>query len=191
MGSKNQSRTTGSETVLTFLSGWVGRREQQLEALFTRYGYSYARLAFGFVFILFGAQKPFVPGASPVGYDVTLFATRLGLGALPGPITWIPLLIGCYEMTLGTLILFDKIRPALPAFFAHQLVTLIAPFVVWDTAFREPYLHLGTVTVPYAFDWFAAYALKNVLFIAAFCFLFTEYRRRRVNGDQNGTNRDG
>lgn len=187
MGNRNQSRTTGSGTVLTFFSEWVEGREQQLEALFTRYGYSYARLAFGFVFVFFGAQKPLVPGASPVGYDVTLFATRLGLEALPGPITWVPLFIGLYEMTLGTLILVDKIRLALPLFFAHQLITLVAPFVVWDTAFQEPYLHLGTVTVPYAFDWFGAFALKNVLFIAAFCFLFCEYRRR-IDRDQNVAN---
>ena len=178
MRSKNQPNTTPSQ--LGFLSEWIEHREQQIEALFTRYSYSYARVAFGFVFIFFGAQKPLVPGASPVGYDVTLFATRLGLGALPGPITWIPLFIGCYEMFLGMLILINKIRLALPLFFAHQLVTLVAPFVVWDTAFREPYHHIGALTIPYAFDWFAAFALKNVLFIAAFCFLFAEYRRRSV-----------
>ena len=179
MRSKSQPNTTNSHR--DSLSERIERREQQIETLFTRYSYSYARVAFGFVFIFFGAQKPLVPGASPVGYDVTLFATRLGLGAFPGPITWIPLFIGCYEMLLGVVILLDKIRLALPLFFAHQLVTLVAPFIVWDTAFREPYLHIGALTVPYAFDWFAAFALKNVLFIAAFCFLFCEYRRRIAN----------
>ena len=178
MRGKTQSENTSGH--FSVASEWIERQEQRIEALFTRYGYSYARVAFGFVFVFFGAQKPLVPGASPVGYDVTLFATRLGLEALPGPITWIPVFIGCYEMLLGVLILLGTIRLALPLFFAHQLLTLVAPFVVWDTAFREPYLHFGALTVPYAFDWFAAFALKNVLFIAAFCFLFTEYRLRSV-----------
>lgn len=154
--------------------------ERWLEGLFRAYGYTYARLAFGFVFIFFGAQKPIVPGASPVRADVSLFVTRLGLGALPGPIEWVLFFIGTYEMLLGFLILFDRMRPATPLFVAHQTTSLIAPFVVMDVAFRAPYFGVGPLTIPYALDWFAAFALKNVLFVAAFVFLFVEYRRRRT-----------
>lgn len=174
----------GGDTWSAFLSNRVDRIEQRLDAAFDRYGYTYARLAFAFVFVLFGAQKPIVPGSSPVGYDVSLFASRVGLEALPGPITWVLLFIGCYEMGLGLLILLDRIRLAVPFFFAHQLTTLVAPFVVADTAFRAPYLELGWITIPYAFDWFAAFALKNVLFVAAFCFVFTEHRRRHTTQNE-------
>lgn len=154
--------------------------ELRLEGLCRAYGYTYARLAFGFVFIFFGAQKPIVPGASPVRADVSLFVTRLGLDALPGPIEWVLFFIGTYEMLLGFLILFDRMRLATPLFVAHQTTTLIAPFVVMDVAFRASYFEAGPLTIPYALDWFGAFALKNVLFVAAFVFMFVEYRRRRT-----------
>lgn len=153
--------------------------EHKLETKFTRiaieYGELFTRLSFAFVFIYFGAQKPFVPGASPVREPVTAFLTAIGIPVLI-PLKYGPLLIGLYEMAIGLLFLFNKIRAAGVLFVIHQVTTLVSLLVIPYVAFRGPWLTVLGVNVPYALDWFSAYVLKNLIFIGAFMLLFVKYQ---------------
>lgn len=151
------------------------RFERWFETVCRRHAYLATRLSLGLVFVWFGAQKPFVPGSSPVHRPVAAFAQALGLGALPGPTGILLHLVGLFEVSLGTLILFDFLRTATPLFLVHQATTLVAPFVVLSDAFREPYVELGPVVLPVAVDWFSAFAMKNLVFVAAFMFLYANH----------------
>lgn len=162
-------------------TGSYARFERRFESVCRRYSYPAARLSLGFVFVWYGAQKPFVPGSSPVHRPVAHFAEVLGLGALPGPTGLLLHFVGLFEVTVGTLLLFGFVRTATPLFLLHQATTLIAPFVVMRYAFREPYLELGPLVVPVAVDWFSAFALKNLVFVAAFMYLYVTYRNRNAN----------
>lgn len=141
-------------------------------------GMIFTRLAFAFVFLYFGAQKPLVPGASPVREPVTAFLTALGV-PLVVAIEYGGLFIGLYEMTVGVLFLFNKIRAAALLFIIHQLTTLVSLLVIPYVAFREPWFSLFGVQTPYALDWFSAYVLKNLIFIGAFMLLFAQYHSER------------
>lgn len=137
----------------------------------TEYGNAFTRLAFAFVFLYFGAQKPFVPGASPVRDPVTAFLTAVGI-PLVVAMEYGGLFIGLYEMTVGVLFLFNKIRTAGVLFIVHQLTTLVSLLAIPYIAFREPWFSLVGIQIPYALDWFSAYVLINLIFIGAFMLLF-------------------
>lgn len=158
--------------------GPYGRFEQWFEGVAREYAYPATRLSLGFVFVWYGAQKPFIPGSSPVHRPVAHFAEALGLGVLPGPTGLLLHAVGVFEVIVGTLFLFDFIRTVTPLFLLHQATTLVAPFVVTEYAFREPYLEIGPVVIPVAVDWFSAFALKNLVFVAAFLYLFVNHRER-------------
>ncbi len=160
------------------------RFERWFESRSRRYAAPATRLSLGIVFIWYGAQKPFIPGSSPVHRPVAHFAEALGLGVLPGPTGLVLHVVGLFEVTVGTLILFNFLRTAMPLFLLHQATTLVAPFVVVQYAFREPYVEVGPVVLPVAVDWFSAFALKNLVFVAAFMFLYVEYRERDDRNDR-------
>lgn len=160
--------------------GLYTRFERRFESTCRQHAYPATRLALGIVFVWYGAQKPFLPGSSPVHRPVAVFAETLGLGVLPGPTGLLLHFVGLFEVTVGTLILFDFLRTALPLFLFHQATTLVAPFVVMQYAFREPYVTLGPVVLPVAVDWFGAFALKNLVFVAAFMFLYANHGERNT-----------
>lgn len=159
-------------------SGAYERFEQWLEEIARQYSYPATRLSLGVVFVWYGAQKPFIPGSSPVHRPVAHFAEVLGLGVLPGPTGLLLHAVGLIEVIVGTLFLFDFIRTVTPLFLLHQATTLVAPFVVMEYAFREPYVEIGPIVLPIAVDWFSAFALKNLVFVAAFLYLFMDHRER-------------
>ncbi|MFB6196007.1 MAG: DoxX family membrane protein [Haloplanus sp.] len=154
------------------------RFEQWFERMSRRYAYAAMRLSLGVVFVWYGAQKPFIPGSSPVHRPVARFAEALGLGVLPGPTGLLLHAVGLIEVIVGTLLLFDFIRTVMPLFLLHQATTLVAPFVVMRYAFREPYVDIGPVLLPVAVDWFSAFALKNLVFVAAFMHLYVNHGER-------------
>lgn len=158
--------------------GIYARFEAWFDSVGRRYGYQAIRASLGIIFVWYGAQKPFVPGRSPVHRPVAAFADALHLGILPGPTGLLLHLVGLIEVVIGVLILFDFIRTVTPLFLAHQATSLVAPFVVVEYAFREPYLELGPIVVPVAVDWFSAFALKNLVFVAAFMVLFHHHYER-------------
>lgn len=181
-GSESAAAATGSGGS----PGRYARLERRFESFCRRYALTATRLSLGIVFVWYGAQKPFIPGSSPVHRPVAHFAEALGLGVLPGPTGLLLHFVGLFEVIIGTLILFNFIRTAAPLFLVHQVTTLVAPFVVVQYAFREPFLNIGPVVVPIAVDWFSAFALKNLVFVAAFMFLYARFREDRSNRDESG-----
>lgn len=155
--------------------GPYARFERWFASVCGEYAADATRLSLGIVFVWYGAQKPFIPGSSPVHRPVAHFAEALGLGGLPGPTGLLLHFVGLFEVTVGTLVLFGFLRTALPLFLLHQATTLLAPFVVMQYAFREPYVEVGPLVLPVAVDWFSAFALKNLVFVAAFMFLYANH----------------
>ncbi|WP_435066145.1 hypothetical protein [Halobaculum sp. EA56] len=155
--------------------------EQWFEDLSRKYAYHATQLSLGIVFVWYGAQKPFIPGSSPVHRPVAHFAEVLGLSVLPGPTGLLLHAVGLIEVIVGTLLLFGFIRTVTPLFLLHQATTLVAPFVVMQYAFREPYVEIGPIVLPVAVDWFSAFALKNLVFVAAFMYLYANYRGRNTS----------
>lgn len=156
--------------------------------------YRWVQASFAFVFFYFGLQKwPVIQGASPVRPPVKAFVEAVGFGG------WIPLpaeaglmLIGIYEVTLGTLWFATIVEetqlgtsrvflaPALMT-VAHQLVTFLPLLLVPEVAFRHTQLWLpllGTFPLGVALDWLSAFILKNLLFFGAFFYVFVEWTER-------------
>lgn len=175
---RDRTDTSGQERTVGSV---YARFERRFAAICREYAYLAIRVSLGIVFIWYGAQKPFIPGRSPIHRPVAMFAETLGLGILPGPTGLLLHFVGLFEVVVGTLILFDFVRTATPLFLLHQAITLVAPFVVLQYAFRAPYLEIGPVVIPIAVDWFSAFALKNLVFVAAFMFLFARHRDRSTH----------
>lgn len=143
----------------------------------TEYGTNIAFAAYAFVFFYYGFLKV-IPGVStPVQTPVAAFMHGLGIPSLtaslglPYSIGTIMLFIGLYEMTLGTLFAMRRIRAAFVLFFLHQLTTLLTLVVAPEAYFQQPFLQVAGIGVPWLFDAFAAYVLKNTVFIGGFLVL--------------------
>lgn len=145
--------------------GAVRHLQDRLVGVCDRRAVDVTYLAFAFVFFYFGLQKP-MPVTSPVAGDVHAFVSALGLPAAAAPV-----FIGYYEMTLGVLFFLRRLRLAFFVFLAHQATTLLVLVVVPEVAFQPPYLHVLGLRIPWAFDWMAAYVLKNLVFVGAFMLL--------------------
>lgn len=162
-------------TALATVERWIVHTEDRLaNTWFREYGTRIAFLAYTFVFFYYGLLKV-IPGFStPVKGEVNAFMHGLGVPELAAVVgltyTVVPVMyaIGVYEVTLGLLFAFRKIRAAFVLFFTHQLTTLVSLVVATEAYFQEPFL-FGTV--PWLFDTFAAYVLKNVIFIGGFVVL--------------------
>ena len=166
--------------------------------IFEKWAVDFTYLAFAFVFFYFGIQKP-APVDSPVRVPVSVFVDDLSslLSVLVQtqvqiPLEWAMVFIGAYEMFLGLLFLFRRIRVAFWLFFLHQAVGFIAIFWAYDVVFQPPWLSIGGLDIPWALGGFSAFVLKNVVFIGAFMFLAsaelganqaTEARATTENGD--------
>lgn len=139
--------------------------ERRVVAFCERHAVGVTYLAFAFVFFYFGLQKP-APVTTPVREAVHAFVSALGI-----PIALASPFIGYYEMTLGLLFLFRRLRLALVLFFAHQLTTLLVLVVVPYEVFQPPWIHVLGVQIPWALDWMSAYVLKNLVFVGGFMLL--------------------
>lgn len=129
------------------------------------------------MFFYYGLLKV-IPGVStPVQTEVAAFMQGLGVPTLtaslglPYSIGVVMLFIGLYEMTLGMLFATRQLRTAFVLFFIHQLTTLATLIVAPHAYFQEPFLQVAGIGIPWLFDAFAAYVLKNTIFIGGFIVL--------------------
>jgi hypothetical protein len=137
--------------------------------------------AFAFVYVHFGVQK-LIPGAeAPVRESIALFFGTFGVPfAVAGPF------VGLFETTLGLLFLSRRLGLVFFPFLANMLVTLASPFVVWYYAWNPPWLNVFGLQVSWAVDWFAAFALGNVVFVAGFLFLTSRVLGADTSADRHG-----
>ena len=136
----------------------------------SRYGTRIAFGAFAFVFGYYGFLKlqALATGlTTPVRGEVGHFVDVLGLPGLGVSLTMVMVSIGLYEFALGLLFAFRKIRLAFPLFLGHQAVTFVSLVVTRHHYFQEPFVG----GVPWLFDSFAAYILKNTIFVGGFLVL--------------------
>ena len=134
------------------------------------YGTRVTSAAYAFVFGYYGFLKiqAFFTGLStPVRGEIGHLVTVLGLPEVGITLTTVMVFIGIYEMTLGATFALRRIRLALPLFLSHQAVTLVTLVVARAYYFQEPFLF----GVPWLFDAFAAYVLKNTIFVGGFLVL--------------------
>lgn len=137
---------------------------------FSRYGTRVAFAAYAFVFGYYGFLKvqAAVTGLStPVRGEVGHFVRILGLPEIGITVAAAMVFIGVYEVVLGGLFAAKRIRLAVPLFLNHQLVTLVSLVVARDFYFKEPFV----AGIPWLFDAFAAYILKNTIFVGGFLVL--------------------
>lgn len=155
----------------------VSLQNRLVNDYFTEYGTRIAFAAYGLVFGYYGFLK-LVPGVStPVQHAVAVYMQGLGMPelmetlGLPYSIGAVMLFIGLYEATLGVLFLTRRIRLAFVLFFVHQLTTLTTLVVAPEAYFQQPFIDVLGLSIPWLFDSFAAYVLKNTIFIGGFLVL--------------------
>jgi len=102
--------------------------------------------------------------STAVREEVGHLVTTLGLPQVGITLTMVMVFIGIYEMTVGATFALKRFRLAIPLFLGHQAVTLVIARAYY---FQEPFLF----GVPWLFDAFAAYILKNTIFIGGFLLL--------------------
>lgn len=137
---------------------------------FAVYGTRLAFLAYAFVFGYYGflkLQAPVTGLATPVRGEIGHVVNLLGLPALGVGIGAVMLCIGLYEVVLGVLFATKRVRLLIPVFLVHQFGTFLTLVVGRTFYFQEPFLF----GVPWLFDAFAAYILKNTVFVGGFCLL--------------------
>lgn len=148
----------------------VNVQNRLVNDLFVEHGTRIAFLAYAFVFGYYGFLKiqAFFTGLStPVRGEVGHLVSILGLPDMGITLTMVMVFIGIYEMAIGATFALKQIRLALPLFLSHQAVTLVTLVIARAYYFQEPFLF----GVPWLFDAFAAYILKNTIFIGGFLVL--------------------
>lgn len=165
------------EQVLAIVNRHNRLQDAIVESVFEKWAVNFTYVAFAFVFFYFGIQKP-APVDSPVRVPVSVFINDLFslLSVLfqtevQIPVEWAILFIGTYEMFLGLLFLFKRIRLAFWLFFVHQAVGFLAIILPYDVVFQPPWISIGGLDIPWALGTFSSFVLKNVVFIGAFMFL--------------------
>ncbi|SIS01794.1 hypothetical protein SAMN05421752_107184 [Natronorubrum thiooxidans] len=124
------------------------------------------RFAFAFVFLTFGIQKFAVPGPSPVDEPIMAVA-EVGRFTTVAPASMAPIAVGIYEVVLGVCFLRNRLGMATLLFVPHHLITFLTLAIVPSIAFAPP--------VPFAYDTFGAFVLKNVVFVGAFLLLLAHH----------------
>lgn len=132
------------------------------------------------MFLYFGLQKA-APVASPIRVPVEAFARTVGV-----PIGIASPFIGWYEITLGLLFLLRRLRLAFFAFLVHQAVAFLPLVVIPYVAFQPPWIETFGTRVPWAFDWFSAFILKNTTFVGAFMLLASRKLGAGTDADGGG-----
>lgn len=141
---------------------------------------NYLCYSFAFIYIYYGSLKP-LPVETPVRTPVGLFVSQLGITDLGLTLGTIINFIGLFEILIGILFLFKKIRIVFPFFMSHMFVTLSAPFVLPYAIFKAPFIHIFNTQIPFVMDKFAAFAIKNVIFLNAYLYLASN----ELVGDKN------
>jgi hypothetical protein len=146
---------------------------------FREYGTRVAFLAYAFVFGYYGflkVQALFTGLTTPVRGEVGHLVAALGLGELGISLTAVMVFIGLFEVTIGALFAFRRIRLLIPLFLLHMAGTFATLVIARAAYFKEPFI----AGIPWLFDSFAAYILKNTIFVGGFLVLATvELSRKR------------
>jgi hypothetical protein len=151
-------------------AGTVDLQDRIVTGYFAEYGTRIAFLAYAFVFGYYGflkIQALFTGLSTPVRGEVGHLVTIVGLPEVGITLTMVMVFIGIYEMVVGATFALKKLRLAIPLFLSHQAVTLVTLVIARAYYFQEPFLF----GVPWLFDSFAAYILKNTIFIGGFLVL--------------------
>ncbi|MFB6142409.1 MAG: hypothetical protein ABEJ30_03595 [Halorientalis sp.] len=171
-GSELSDSMSRMRTQLSSALDTLERYERQfVEDFLAEYSTRIAFATYAFVFFYYGFLKvqALVTGLStPVRGEVAHLVSVLGLPEFGVSLTAVMAFIGVYEMGLGTLFLRRNLRVALPLFLTHQAGTFITLVLARTYYFQDPFL-LGAV--PWLFDTFAAYILKNTIFVGGFLVL--------------------
>ncbi|WP_143823888.1 hypothetical protein [Natronorubrum thiooxidans] len=83
------------------------------------------------------------------------------------PASMAPIAVGIYEVVLGVCFLRNRLGMATLLFVPHHLITFLTLAIVPSIAFAPP--------VPFAYDTFGAFVLKNVVFVGAFLLLLAHH----------------
>ncbi len=153
-------------TLRARLREYDDRFTRRLATLARAYGASATRYAFAFVFLTFGVQKFLVPGPSPVDEPIMAVADASQVTTVV-PVALTPAFVGIYEVILGLCFLRNRLGVATVLFVPHHLVTFLTLAVVPSLAFAPP--------IPFAYDTFGAFVLKNVVFVGAFLLLLAHH----------------
>ena len=148
----------------------VELEQRIVDKYFVEHGTRIAFLAYAFVFGYYGflkVQALFTGLSTPVREEVGHLVVLLGLPQMGITLTTVMVFIGIYEMTVGVTFALKRLRLAIPLFLGHQAVTLLTLVIARGYYFQEPFLF----GVPWLFDGFAAYILKNTIFIGGFLVL--------------------
>jgi hypothetical protein len=145
---------------------------------------AFATYAFVFGYYGFLKVQALATGmATPVRGEVGHLVQALGLPSLGISLTAAMAFIGIYEVTLGVLFAFKRIRLVLPLFLVHMAGTFATLVIARGAYFQDPTL----AGVPWLFDTFAAYILKNTIFVGGFLVLASvELSRRRTEPATGG-----
>jgi hypothetical protein len=141
-----------------------------VEDVFVPYGTRIAFLTYTFVFGYDGFLKiqAFITGLStPVRGEVANLVNVLGLPEYGISLTVVMLFIGLCEVSLGALFATKRLYLVTPVFLVYQFGTFLTLIIAKAHSFQEPYL----VGIPWLFDTFAAYILKNTIFVGGFLLL--------------------
>lgn len=161
---------SGVQRVTEAMAAAGNVQDRIVDDYFVEYGTRIAFFAYAFVFGYYGflkVQAFFTGLATPVRGEVGHLVAILGLPEVGITLTMVMVFIGLYEMSLGVTFALKKIRLALPLFLSHQAVTLVTLVIARVYYFQEPFLF----GVPWLFDAFAAYILKNTIFVGGFLVL--------------------
>jgi hypothetical protein len=161
-------------------------QERIAEKLFDGYAVTAMYWSYGFVFFFFGLQKP-APAVSPPRFPISSALSDLGIAI---PLEYVILFIGAYEMFLGLLFFFRKIRTAFWFFWTHQITTFLVLVLIPFEIFQPPWLEIGAINVPWLLDSFSAFVLKNLVFIAGFMLLYKNEVLDKKDKDEKRTGED-
>jgi hypothetical protein len=141
-----------------------------VEGVFVEHGTNVAFLSYAFVYGYYGFLKvqALITGmTTPVRGEVGHLVTALDLSSLGISLTAVMVFIGVYEVVLGALFATRRIHLVLPLFLAHMFGTFATLVVARGAYFQDPFV----MGIPWLFDTFAAYILKNTIFVGGFLVL--------------------
>lgn len=158
---------TGFKAVRNRLAQW---ENTFVEGVLLKHSTNIAFAAYAFVFGYYGFLKvqALVTGlTTPVRGEVGHLVSILGLPELGISLTAAMVFIGLFEMGIGVLFALKRIRLVLPVFLVHMAGTFASLVIARAFYFQEPFV----MGVPWLFDAFAAYILKNTIFVGGFLVL--------------------
>jgi hypothetical protein len=188
MKNSNQKENTES-TLKPVVDRYDAVMNCLVEKAFVPYGTTIAFLTYAFVFFYYGFLKvqALATGlTTPVRAEVGEVVSILGLPELGISLTAIMVFIGLYETVIGTLFALKRIRAVFFLFLIHQLGTFVTLILGRTAYFKKPFL---AGVFPWLFDTFAAYILKNTIFVGGFLVLAALELGRRYPETTTGANR--